>query len=571
MYYLDKLVDCKYFASRLLGLNSLFDKPGCIIEIELDRDIDNVASIFVNNLSRVLDEVNEFKYQIKKSVYSTGFQVGISAPYDLIYVLCSVMDEVWESTAHALDNAINIDFNRLVNMANAYIKQDINLLVRKIAKTANARKVNFFINNDIVYLGSGKYGYAQKINKIKKINDIPWEKIKDVPIALVTGTNGKTTTTRLTEFICRKSGLKSGYCSSDWVMNNGKIVTKGDFSGPMGHHLVLSNPKLDVAILEVARGGILKRGILPNYTVSATVTNISQDHLGDSGIENLDDLARLKGLIYNSLLDTGCAIINLDDEHIRKLNILHQVKCYLSTKLSEEEISTYLTQDNFVVFIDGNDIILKLINKRYIIANLLFVPLTIHGLAKYNYENILHAVALSYSLGIKPSDIKAGLLKFASNNNFNYGRWNYFFSKKHGHIVVDLAHNPAGLNSVLALARDFKNLFKLSGKLVLMYGVTADRRDTIPEVINVINSYAVDDLVIKDFVFNLRGSKLGEIPNKLYNALLDHGYPKNKLRIILNELDAAKYLVKRASSNDLTILCTHENISKVIKIIKQNS
>lgn len=564
---MDKLVDCKYFASRLLGQNKLFDKPGAVIEVDVTRRVSSTCTVFVNNVVKVLDQIEDFDYKLAKNVYSNGFQVGVLAPYDVIFFVCNILDEIWDATAESIDNDTNIDFPRLVDIAKSYITKNTNLLIRKIVKSAQLKQVNFFIRDDIIYLGSGKYLYSKKLSKIKSIKDIPWKKIKNIPSVLITGTNGKTTTTRLTEFICRKSGLKSGYCSSDWVMINGKIISEGDLSGPTGHQLVLSNPKLDVAILEVARGGILKRGVLPNYAVGATVTNISQDHLGHSGIETLNDLAHLKGLVYNSLVDNGVAVVNLDDELVSHLDG-QGIKCYLSTKMSEEDISKYLTKKNFVVFIESQNVVLKTKSKRYQIANLVDVPLTVHGLAKYNYENILNAVALSYSLGVSAKDITKGLLKFAVNEKSNYGRWNYFYSKKHGHIVVDLAHNPASLNSVLDVASNFKELFKLTGKFVVMYGVTADRRDTINEVVNIINSYKIDKLVIKEFVSHLRGSQLGEVPTEFYNALVESGY--NNANIIHNEMEAVKTILDDAGSDDITILCTHEMIPDVITFIKQN-
>jgi UDP-N-acetylmuramyl tripeptide synthase len=482
-------------------------------------------------------------------------------------VACDLLDWVWLEIVDFIEQDLPIRTKECIRDFTSMIEDNQQIILRKIYDKAHQHQVNFFINKDIIVLGSGIGQFRTKVNKITKLKDIPWKKIHNIPTALITGTNGKTTTTRLTEFICRKAKLKSAYCSTDWVMVNGRKVVEGDLSGPTGHQYAMMNQKVEVAILEAARGGIVKRGLMPNYVDVATVTNIAYDHIGQNGINSLVDLANAKGVVYNALKQDGIAIINLDDEHIKQLVVKHK-KAYISTKLSEQEISKYLTDDNYVVFIRDNVIILKTNSVEYPLNKINEIPITVYGLATYNFENVLHAVALCFALKITPEQIIFGLKKFGADDKSNFGRWNYYKSINHGHLVVDIAHNPAGLDNILNLATGFKQLHKVNGLLRLMYGNTADRRDTIPEIVALINKYHVDEVIIKEFQTSLRGSQLGEMPQVFYAELIKQGYPSEKIKIMPNEFEATQFILTQAKPDDFTLLCSHELIVEVSKLMR---
>ena len=180
------------------------------------------------------------------------------------------------------------------------------------------------------------------------------------------------------------------------------------------------HPKVEVAILEVARGGMIKRGLLPNYATAATVTNISHDHIGQSGIENLTDLAVAKGIVYSGIKPDGIAIVNLDDEHIRELPLTNQRKAYLSTKLTAEEMQKFVRADNFVVYLDDQQITVQTSNELHRLNNITQIPITVYGLAHYNYENVLHATALTFALGLTPAQIMFGLAKFGADARLKF-------------------------------------------------------------------------------------------------------------------------------------------------------
>ena len=562
-----QLYDAKFFSSRLLGQSRFFDRAGAVIDIEWTENNQQIAATFAEELNKLLAKLPVKEYEVKTLVFSNGFNVALSYPYDLLMVACEILDWVWADITDLFDLERPVNLQRSVRRFKKIIAENQKLILRKIYNKAIEQKVNFFVNKDVIVLGSGVYQFKAKLNKILKLGDIPWKKIKDIPMVLITGTNGKTTTTRLTEFICRKSGLKSGYCSTDWVMINGKLVSEGDLSGPSGHQFVLSSPKVEVAILEVARGGMIKRGLLPNYAKAATVTNIAYDHIGQNGIENLNDLAAAKGIVYSGLKDDGIAIINLDDKHITALPVSHR-KAFLSTKLDEKKIDKYLNKDNFVVFLDGKSIILKTANERHVLNQIDEIPVTVNGLATYNYENVLHAVSLSYCLGVEPKKIIRGLAKFGGDDKSNFGRWNYYSSVNHGHLVVDIAHNPAGLESVLNLAGGFRKLHNVKGKFGLMYGNTADRRDTMPEIADIIIRHNVDYVVIKEFQESLRGSQPGEMPEAFKQVLIKKGYPARKIKVIPNEVEAVQHILGTSKANDMNILCSHELITDVSRLLK---
>ena len=567
-----KLYDCKFFASRLLGQNRFFNDCGAMLDVDVSENIAETSERFIVEFKRLL-EMLPIKYSgLVVKNYSSGFIVVIQYPYDLLNAMCDIMDRMWEEYAKYVDNQTPIDFERLLQKSNRFLNKEQNPVIREVYLLAREKKVNFFIYKDNLYIGSGIKRFCIPVKDLHSTVNIPWDTVGDIPILIVTGTNGKTTTARLTEFICRNSGKKTGSCDSDFVMINGQITEEGDLSGPQGNQLVLMNPEVEVAVLEVARGGLVKRGLLPNYAVAATVTNIANDHIGQSGIENQTDLALLKGVVYAGVKQSGTVIINLDDANIAGLpHSANEVKrAYISAKLSENQVSAFLTEDNFVVFIENDNIVLKTKTARNVLNNLKHVPLTVEGLAKYNYENILHALSLCYALGLTLDQIQDGLAKFGSDDKSNFGRWNYFKSDTHGHMVVDTAHNSAGLSLVLKLAHDFRKLHKLQGRLGLMYGITGDRRAMAPELSKIVIDNHVDHLVIKEILTAMRGSEVGEMPQLFKAELLHQGYPENKIEIISSELENAKFILGQSKPDDVYILCVHEQVHEVIDLLKQS-
>lgn len=565
---MNQLSNASFFSSRLLGQSRFFSVAGAVIDISYKSD-DNqkIADLFVSELDSILSKLPIKDYELKTLVFPSGINVAIRYPYDLLMVACEILDWVWLEIVDHFDKNLPVRHQKAKKLFGQMIEENQQIMLRKLYNKALTHKLNFFIHKDTIIIGSGVKQFRIKQNKVTKINDIPWKKIGNIPTVLITGTNGKTTTTRLTEFICRKAKIKSGYCSTDWVMINGRLVTEGDLSGPTGHQYVMMSPKVEVAILEAARGGIVKRGLMPNYATVATVTNIAYDHIGQNGIETLEDLANAKGVVYDALADDGIAVINLDDSYIPQLDIKHR-KAYLSTKLTEQEITKYLTDDNYVVYLDNGIITLQTKNVKYGLNKINEIPITVYGLAKYNYENVLHAAALSYAVGVSPEKIQFGLKKFGADDKSNFGRWNYYKSKQHGHLVVDIAHNPAGLENILNLATGFRALHGLTGKLGLMYGNTADRRDTIPEIVSIIMKYNVDQVVIKEFQESLRGSSLGEMPKVFYDELIKQGYPVEKIKVIPNELEAVGYILTDSSADDMYLLCSHELITQVSRLLR---
>lgn len=562
------LSSASFFSSRLLGQSRFFPVAGAVIDISYkSTENQKIADFFVTELKQLLSSLSVTDYEVKTLVFANGINVALRYPYDLLMVACEILDWMWLEVVDNLDKELPIRQDKAKKIFSQMIEENQQIMLRKLYNKAQQHKVNFFIHKDLIILGSGVNQFRIKQNKVTKINDIPWKKIANIPTILVTGTNGKTTTTRLTEFICRKAKLKSGYCSTDWVMINGRLVTEGDLSGPTGHQYVMMNPKVEVAILEAARGGIVKRGLMPNYATAATVTNIAYDHIGQNGIETLEDLANAKGVVYDAIAEDGIAVVNLDDKYIPNLPI-KQKKAYLSTKLTEQEISQYLTADNYVVYLDNGMITLQTSKVKYGLNKINEIPITVHGLATYNYENVLHATALAYAVGVTPEQIQFGLKKFGADDKSNFGRWNYYQSKRHGHLVVDIAHNPAGLENILSLATGFRKLYNLTGKLGLMYGNTADRRDTIPEIVAIINKYNVDQVVIKEFQTSLRGSQLGEMPQAFYDELIKQGYPAEKIKVIPNELEAVTHILTETNGEDMYLLCSHELITDVSKLLR---
>src|SRR6185437_748494 len=338
-------------STRLFGANLFFDEPGSVLDVPVSDNQDELVKLWFMELNRVLPVIGwESNYKTGFKKYSKGIRFAVSAPFDLLWAATDLVEYIWLSVSH------KFDFGEFLSLDNAkshmlpILDKYTNLVYRKVYAEAHRRKLNVFEDGTSVAIGSGKYSYIVALDKLS-YDAIPWDNIKEIPAVLVTGTNGKTTTVRLTRFICKTANKIVGYCSSDWIMIGDEIIEKGDLSGPSGNQGVMMNQNVEVAVLEVARGGLLRRGILTNFVCAATVTNVSEDHMNEDGVDTLEELAQAKALVYKAIAADGYAVINLDDalmrEHSKKLTVK---KIYITRDITNPNYALYLADASYVCY-----------------------------------------------------------------------------------------------------------------------------------------------------------------------------------------------------------------------------
>ena len=383
-----------------------------------------------------------------------------------------------------------------------------------------------------------------------------------IPIIAITGTNGKTTTTRLTAHIAKSAGYKVGYTTSDGVYIQNQLMMKGDCTGPVSSTFVLRDPTVDFAVLECARGGILKSGLAFQNCDIAIITNVSTDHIGLGGIDTLEQMAKVKAVVAETVFKHGYAILNADDDLV--YNIKDGLDCNIALFSMDENnkrIKEHCNKGGMATVFENGYVTIMKGNWKIRVAKVADIPITYGGKAIHNIMNTLPAVLATYLYrDIKVDDIKDALEKFVPSPTQTPGRLN-FFKFKHFDFLVDFAHNQAGLQ----LLTDFVNKLEGSPKVGIVSG-TGDRRDEDIRDLGRISAGCFDEIIIRQDK-NLRGRTAEAIVNLLVEGINDTKTKDIPVTIIYNEKEAIMHAYNTAKPGSLiTVMC--DVVAEALDMIK---
>lgn len=371
-----------------------------------------------------------------------------------------------------------------------------------------------------------------------------------IPIIAITGTNGKTTTSRLTAHIVKSSGYKVGFTTSDGVYIQNQMMMTGDCTGPRSAEFVLKDPTVDFAVLECARGGILKNGLAFQTCDIAIVTNISADHIGLGGIDTLEQMARVKGVVPETVTRNGYAILNADDELV--YNLKKELQCNVALFSMDEKnkrVQQHCKRGGIAAVYENEYITIMKGMWKIRVERVVDIPLTFGGKAVHNIMNTLPSVLAAYLAKIDLETIKEAVKTFIPSPVQTPGRLN-IFEFKNFKFLVDFAHNPAGLD----LLCDFVNKLESTKKVGIISG-TGDRRDEDIREIGRISAANFDEIIIRQDK-NLRGRSAEEIVNLLVEGIDEAKTADIPVHIIQNEQEAILFAYKNAYPGSLiTIMC----------------
>jgi cyanophycin synthetase len=373
-----------------------------------------------------------------------------------------------------------------------------------------------------------------------------------IPIVAVTGTNGKSTTTRLIAHIATRAGRTVGMTNSDGIFVRGELVEAGDWTGFGGASRILAEPNVDLAVLETARGGILLRGIGYAANDVSVVTNVSADHLGLQGIDTVDELAEVKAAIVRITKREGWAVLNADDPRAWAMRRETRASIYaFSMDGRTAQVEEALDRGGRAAVLERGWLVLRGAGRRpRRLAEADALPVTFAGLSRYNVANALAAAAACDALGLTTRQIGAGLRSFGLDAETNPGRLN-LFERSGTFVIVDFAHNEAGLTGLMDAARAVAGRRRVR----LALGTAGDRTDEILHRLGVIAGGA-DDLVIAEKEHYLRGRELEEMNELLRIGARDGGYD-SEIPSIGSELGALQQMLKRARRGDVCVVMAH--------------
>jgi UDP-N-acetylmuramyl tripeptide synthase len=418
------------------------------------------------------------------------------------------------------------------------------------------------IDDDEVSIGAGAFSRTYALSALPAVDVVPWDSLAAIPTALVTGSNGKTTTTRLiAAMLATQYGLEHvALSSTDGVKVGHAYLNAGDYSGPTGARLALRDARVKAAVLETARGGILRRGLAVAKADVAVVTNVSADHFGEYGVETLDDIADAKLAVARVLGRTGTIIINADDTTLapRLAQQVCKVACFaldddqplLSVARAKGHATCAVRAAHLILFHDG---------ERHDLGRVAELPLAMGGAATYNIANMAAAALAALALDIPVDDIAAVLARFGRSNEDNPGRLERW-QINGATVLMDYAHNPEGLSRLLDVATALR---KPGGSLRLLLGQAGNRTDAdIAELARVAAKARPIEIVLKELPGYARTRTAAEVPKLLRAALLAANLHDTTLHDIADEHQAAMALVANARAGDVIVLPVHQRSAK---------
>jgi len=371
-----------------------------------------------------------------------------------------------------------------------------------------------------------------------------------IPIIAVTGTNGKTTTTRLIAHLFRNTGKVVGFTTTDGVYLQTRNVVTGDMTGPFSANVILSNPTVEVAVLETARGGILRAGLGFDECDVGIVLNVTPDHLGLGGVHTVEQLAEVKGVIPAVVKRRGHAVLNVDDPLVFAMRERTRGDVvFFSTRTdgtTHPALAEHLEDGGIAAVIEDDEYVIRRGKLCIPIAAVRDVPLTLGGAARFQHGNILSAIAAAYVQGMRYEEIRAGLMSFFPSPALTPGRLN-LVPMGGGRVLVDYAHNVAALEGLMDVVLRIDATRRIG-----VLAAPGDRRD---EDIRALGRIAarLDHVVLKEDI-DLRGRQSGQIAALLREGLLEGGLPADRIEVVLQEQAAVARGLELMRERDLVVI-----------------
>ena len=390
----------------------------------------------------------------------------------------------------------------------------------------------------------------------------PDKKASSVPIVSVTGTNGKTTVTRMIAHTLGLDGKTIGMTCTSGIYIDGECIIKGDNTGAISAARVLQDRRIEAAVLETARGGIIKRGLGYDFADVGVVINISDDHLGMEGINTLEELAGVKSLVVEAVKPEGYAVLNADDAMTPFF--MERVKCrklLFSSDYCNPLLKQQLHEGNRVVYTRERTVFSAEEGMETFIARIDEIPITFGGRAECNIENSLAAASALLAIGVPASTIRAGLTSFKPDASTNPGRFNIFDLGQFS-VMLDYGHNPAGYKAVVNTIQ----AIGASGYIGVI-GMPGDRKDENISKVGSLCGQFFSKLYIKEDN-DLRGRNAGEVADMLYSAAAGEGMNTKDIAIIYSETKALEAAILEAQPGELVVMF-YEELEPAIEVIEK--
>lgn len=494
--------------------------------------------------------------------HAGGASLAMAAPVDQLlaatevneWALLSALGESGVAAAfHAPGHPAAWDEASALSTLRALAAEERNPALAALHRAAQARGIGVLFDDDTLTLGTGDRSASWPLRALPDVAEVAWDSLRDVPVALVTGSNGKTTTTRVLAAMLRARGARVAHTCTDGVFVDGELLEGGDYSGPAGARAALRAPGIDVAVLETARGGLLRRGLAVQKAEVAIVTNISDDHFGEYGVHDLDGLADAKLAVARALGPGSMLVLNADDARLVRKGRERGVSiAWFSLDADSSLLVAQRADGGATCGARDGRLVLHAAGLDHDLGGIAAMPLTFGGAARYNIANLAAAALGAHALGVDASTIAAVAARFGAASTDNPGRLQHV-QLGDVSVVVDYAHNPEGLQGLLDVVAHLRH-----ARLGLLLGQAGNRGDAeIRELAAVAARARPERIVLKDIGGMLRGRESGEVAQLLSDELSRQGIGADTASRQLDEYEAVIELLAWAKPGDVLVLPVH--------------
>ncbi len=556
---------------RLFGPNLFSDVAGAVLDVACHSDSDaarRAVTLWPVHAARLALALGwTASTTVVKRAHDSA-SLFLSAPIDCLLTASDLTEHAWVA-AEAEAARMPMPEDPLPRMREACVReQSARRGVVPMQAYADQHALVFSLDDEGCSVGVGAgvrmLRHADTTGATRAVSEQAWIGAQDRPTVLVTGSNGKTTTTRLIAAMARAAGHRTGWSCSDGVWIDGQQVESGDYTGPGGARRVVCDAAVDCAVLETARGGMLRRGLAVDRVHAAVITNISADHFGEYGVETLDDLAQAKAIVARALRVGVPLALNADDPTLRLLADTLSVKVawfsvgdgetLVADGVRKTGIGTRVREGRLEVHTGGAWCDLGAVED---------MPITLHGTARHNVANAAAAALVAAILQFPVAAIRQVLDAFGRQSSDNPGR---LMVRTLGDVtlVMDYAHNPDGMAALCRTAAALPAVRRL-----LLLGQAGNRDNAQLQALarSAWETQRFDRVIIKEMADMLRGREPGEVSAVLRDGLLEAGTPAEVISTASSELDGVREALVWARAGDVLVLGVHVSRRDVLQLV----
>ncbi len=549
-------------ARRLTGPTHLSRHPLVVVEIGLDdgESLDTVIAAYRHELDRMRGALGaDPGIELLVRPHRGGAILAYAAPIDVMLAWAEASEWAAQSAVEVLAGRGALPLEPKRSELADLLARDTSPQLLALAVESKKRGLPLLWDDEVVSLGSGRGAIAYPRHALPQVAEVTWSAVSAIAVALVTGTNGKTTSSRLLARIAREAGKRVALASTDGIEIGDETVEAGDWTGPAAARIALRRTDVELAVLETARGGILRRGLAVETCDAALVTNVSADHLGLYGIDDVAAMAKVKAVVLHAVVPGGTAVVNAHDP--RLVALAAELACGVTffadldgpaDAAARATIASVLAGGGRAVVAEGGAIVAVHGARRTELVPVAEVPITFGGSARYNVQNVLGAVAMARALGLPDAAIDAGLRAFGMKDNPGRGQ---VVVRGGVTVVLDFGHNAEGVRAVLGFVQSLR---APAGRLWVSTASPGDRTDAeIEAVARAIHAADPARVYVRDLPDYLRGRAAGEIPALFERTFAALGLPADRFAHAASEVASLEQAYAAARAGDVVVVFVH--------------